>query len=224
MRLSDARRARQHVKNVDDCVIGDEQRVLFAGLAVEDDELQHRRGFFLDDQSFELHFLRQLGQRGLNAVVDVDRIDVGVAAQLETDGKIVAAVIAARRLHVDHLVDADDLRLDRLRDAGFDIGGGGARISRGDLDLRRHDVRELGDRDPAQRDQPGDRDDQRDDDREPRPVDKDCRDHGLSPGRRGRRARRPGRDHFARASALHALGNDQFAFLEPASHDRGLRR
>ena len=48
MRLSDPRRARQHVEHIDDRVIGDEQRVLFAGLAVEHDELQDRRRFLLD--------------------------------------------------------------------------------------------------------------------------------------------------------------------------------
>ena len=35
-------------------------------------------------------------------------------------GERVAAVVAADALHVDHLVDADDLRLDRLRDRRVD--------------------------------------------------------------------------------------------------------
>ncbi len=40
----------------------------------------------------------------------------GIGAEREADGQRIAAVIAAVGLHVDHLVDADDLRLERLRD------------------------------------------------------------------------------------------------------------
>ena len=58
----------------------------------------------------------QLGQRDLHAVVDVDGVDVGIGAELERAMQRVAAVVAADALHVDHLVDADDLRLDRLGD------------------------------------------------------------------------------------------------------------
>ena len=71
----------------------------------------------------------------------------GIGAELEADGQVVAAVIAAGRLHVDHLVDADDLRFERLGDGGFDHRRRGAGVGRGDLHLRRHDVGELRDRD-----------------------------------------------------------------------------
>src|SRR6516165_9527039 len=46
---------------------------------------------------------------------------------------------------------------------------------------------------------------------------------GLPPGRRWWRARRPGRDDLTRADTLHALGNNQLAFVEAARHDRRLR-
>src|SRR5262249_25947269 len=82
-------------------------------------------------------------------------------------------------------VDADDLGLDRLGDARLDIGSGSARIGRRDLDLRRYDVRELRYRNARDRNQPGDRDDERDDDREPRAIDKDRRDHGFPPAADG---------------------------------------
>src|SRR6202011_2526246 len=95
-------------------------------LAVDVEELQYR-GRALDyRQALELHRLRQLRQRRLHAVVDVDRVGIGVRADGEADGEVVTAVIAAGRLHVDHLVDADDLRLERLRHAGLDDGGRGA--------------------------------------------------------------------------------------------------
>ena len=133
--------------------------------------MQDRRRLLLDRQPLQLDFGRKLGQRGLHAVVDVDRVDVGIAAEQKADGQGVAAVIAARRLHVDHLVDADDLRLDRLGDARFDDRGGSAGIGGGHLHLRRHDVGKLRDRNARQRQQAGDRDDDRDDDREPRAID-----------------------------------------------------
>ena len=44
------------------------------------------------------------------------------------------------------LVDADDLRLDRLRDGGLDHVGAGAGIAGRHLHLRRHDVGKLRDR------------------------------------------------------------------------------
>ena len=182
--------------------------------------------FFCTVRPSQLHLRGELRQGGLHPVVDVDRVDVGIAAEHEADGQAVAAVIAARRFHVDHLVDADDLRLDRLRDAGFDDGGRGAGIGRGHLHLRRHDVGQLRDRDAQHRQRAGDRDDDRDDDRQPRPIDEDRRDHGLVPaprpwlGRRRRGAASPavsagggvagrGRDRLARADPLQPLADDQ---------------
>ena len=92
----------------------------------------------------------------------------------------------------------------------------------------------------------GDRDDERDDDREPWPIDKDRRDHcfafGSSAGRgrgaaapsvvpvsrrgnRRRRGSRAGRHDLAGADTLQPLADDQLSFLEPiAHHGRGRRR
>ena len=66
--------------------------------------------------------------RQIDAVLHLDGVDVGVGADREGDVERVAAVVAAGRLHVDHVVDADDARLDRLRHRGFDHLGAGARI------------------------------------------------------------------------------------------------
>jgi hypothetical protein len=93
----------------------------------------------------ELDLRRQLRDDRLHAIVDIDRVDVGIGAEFETYGESVRAVIAARALHVDHLVDADDLGLQRLGHRGLEHLRGGARIPRGDLDLGRHDIGELRD-------------------------------------------------------------------------------
>jgi hypothetical protein len=103
----------------------------------------------------------------------------------------IAAVIAAARLHVDHLVDADDLRLERLGDGRLDHGGRGAGEVGRHLDLRRHDVGELRHRDAQDREQPGERHQDGDDDRQPRPVDEDTGDHRPAISRRSGRWRSP---------------------------------
>jgi hypothetical protein len=120
-----------------------------------------------------LDLLRQLRDDRLHAIVDIDRIDVGIGAEFETYGESVRAVIATRALHVDHLVDTDDLRLQRLRHCCLEDLRGRAWIPGGDLDLRRHDVGELRDRNSGEGQEPTQRDDDRDDDRKPWPVDKD---------------------------------------------------
>ena len=83
---------------------------------IDRDDAEQRRRLLLDRHALALHVGRQARQRDLDAVVDVDGIDVGIGAELERGGERIAAVVAADALHVDHLVDADDLRLDRLRD------------------------------------------------------------------------------------------------------------
>ena len=118
----------------------------------------------------------------------------GLVPEREADGQRVAAVIAAVRLHVDHLVDADDLRLDRLRDGALHHLRRGTGVGGGDRHLRRHDVGKLRHRNAQHRQHAGDRDDDRDDDRQPRPADEDGGDHRRLPAGRvaQRRAGWPG--------------------------------
>ena len=105
--VADAGRALDLVEQVDGDVVGDEQRVVGLLRRVDRDHAEQRRGLLLDGDALALHVLRQLGQRHLHAVVDVDGVDVGIGAELERHEQRVAAVVAADALHVDHLVDAD---------------------------------------------------------------------------------------------------------------------
>ena len=180
LRIAYTRRARQAVQYIDGDVVADEQRVLLAALAVELQELQDRGGTLAHGKAVALHLGRQLGQRLLHAIVDVDRVDVGIGAQLEADGQRVVAVVAAAGLHVDHLVDADDLRLERLRDRRLHHGGGGAGVAGGDRHLRRHDVGKLRDRDAQQRQDTRKRHQDGDDDRQPRAIDEDGGYHAAT--------------------------------------------
>ena len=178
-RVADAGRAFDLIEQIDGHVIGEEQRIVRVLGRIDRDDAEQRRGFLFDRDALALHVRRQLRQRHLDPVVDVDGVDVGIGAELERSGQRVAAIVAARALHVDHLVDADDLRLDDLGDGRFDHRGISAGIKRRDRDLRRHDIRILRQRDGVEREQAGDRGDDGDDDGEPRPVDEDGGQHRL---------------------------------------------
>ena len=169
--VADAGHALDVVEDVDGGVVAQEQRVVAAVRRVDRQHLQDRRRLLLDGDALAADLLGQLRHGQGDAVLHVDRVDVGVGADLEADGQRVAAVVARGRLHVERLVDAHDLRLDRLRHGLLDHGGPGARVARGDLHLRRHDVGELRDRQRVHGDHAGQRDDDRDHQRQARAVD-----------------------------------------------------
>src|SRR5690606_16394988 len=90
------------------------------------------------------------------------------------------AARAARRRHVEEPFDAVQLLLDDLRDVRLEHGRVGARIRHLDRQRRRCDRRVLLDRQRAQREEPGEKDRERDDPREYRAVDEVARDHGAA--------------------------------------------
>ena len=177
---ADAGDAAEAVEHVDGDVVGDEQRRLLGALAAEGEEFQDRRGALLHRHTLALHLLRQAREGGLDAVVDVDGVDVRVGAELERDGQPVAAVVARVGLHVDHSIGAIKNHLERLGDGGLDHGGRCAGVAGGDLNLRGYDVGELRDRDAQHGERAGERHDDRDDDRQARAVDEDGGDHVRS--------------------------------------------
>ena len=169
------------VQHVDGDIVGQEQAVIGLVRRVDADDLQDGRGLLPDLEALTAHLLGQLGLGQRDPVLDVHRVDVGVGAQGEGDGERVAAVIAARGLHVQHLVRADHLGLDGLGHGLLDHLGAGAGVKRGHLYLRRHDIGKLGHRQGLEPEQPRQGDDGRDDDGEPRTVDESGGDHGSSP-------------------------------------------
>ena len=146
--------------------------------------MQQRGGFLADRQAGARDLRGQLRHREARAILYVDGVDVRVGAERESHGKIVATVRAARRLIVERVVDAVDLLLDRLRHRGLDHFGIGAGIICGERDLWRHDFRELRDRNRSNGDDAGKRDDDCDDDGEPRPFDEGAGEHFTLPARR----------------------------------------
>ena len=181
-RVADARRALDLVEKVDRHVIGNEQWVVGGFGRIDGEHAEERRGLLLDRNALPLDVLRQLGQCDLNAIVDVDGVDVRIGSELERAGERVAAVIPADALHVDQLVDTDYLRLDRLGNGGIDDLGGCAGIIGRHRDLRRHDIGILSHRNGHQGQRAGNGGDDRDDDRKPGAVNEDRREHRPKSG------------------------------------------
>ena len=144
--VADAGQARQLVPQVDGGVVGQEQAVVAGVRRRQRHEQQDRGRLLLHRDALVLHRLRQLRQRGRDAVLHQHLREVQVGADLEGDRQRIGAVGGAVGLHVEHVLDAVDLLLDRQRD-GVDHGlGAGAGIAGGDLHRRRHDVGILRDR------------------------------------------------------------------------------
>ena len=169
--VADAGHPLDVVEDVDGGVVAQEQRVVATVGRVDRQHLKDRRRLLLDGHALPADLLGQLRQRQRDPVLHVDCVDVGIGADGEADRQGVAAVVARGRLHVERLVDAHDLGLDRLRHGLLDHRGASARIACGDLHLRRHDVGELRDRQRRQGDQPGQGDDDRDHERQAWAID-----------------------------------------------------
>ena len=94
---------------------------------------------------------RQIGRGLRHAVLHVDFIGVDVGIDVEGHGQRHGVVIAVGGLHVEHVVDAVHLLLDRRCDGLLDGLRVGAGIRGGDDDLRRDDVGKLRLGQPAHR-------------------------------------------------------------------------
>jgi hypothetical protein len=160
-----ARHAFDPVEDIDGDVVGEKQRIVAVLWRVEGNGAEQRGRLLLHRDALALNLLRQAREGGLNPVVDVDGVDIGISAELERCRQRVAAVIAAHALHVHHLVDADELRLDRLRNRPIHDHRTGARINSGYGYLRRNDVGILGERDRQERERARNGDHNGDDDR-----------------------------------------------------------
>ncbi len=128
-----------------------------------------------------LHVLREPRQRLRHAVLDLDLRVVEIGAEREGDRQRQGAVGGGLREHVEHALDAVHLLLERRRHGFGDHLRVRARKRRADDDRGRHDARVLADRQPEQRQQPGDDDEHRQDDGEDGPRDEEGRELHSAP-------------------------------------------
>ena len=148
--IADAGQSRQLVAEIDGGVVAQIQAVIGRVRRGQRDEQQDRGRLLLHGDALVLHRLRQLRQRARHPVLHQHLREVEVGADLERDGQRIGAVGGAVGLHVEHVLDAVDLLLDRQRH-GIDHGlGAGAGIARRDLHRRRHHVGILRDRQAEQ--------------------------------------------------------------------------
>ena len=178
--VADAGQPRQFVPDVDGGVVAQEQAVIGRIRRRQRHEQQDRRRLLLHGDALVLHRLRQLRQRARHPVLHQHLREVEVGADLERHGQRIGAVGAAVGLHVQHVLDAVDLLLDRQRH-GIDHGlGAGAGIARRHLHRRRHHIGILRDREAKQA-HAADQDHQdRDDVGKDGPLDEEFRNHGRS--------------------------------------------
>ena len=106
--VADAVEARQFVLHVDDGVVRQEQTVEAAVGRNQRDEFENRGRLLRRRHALDLHFLRQRRNGGGHPVLHQDLGFVGVRADREGDDQSIGAVVRARRLHVEHVLDAVD--------------------------------------------------------------------------------------------------------------------
>ena len=140
--VAHARQPRQLVAELDRGVVAQVEVVAAAVGREQVDDHQHAGRLLLHRHAAALDQVGQdrLGQR--HAVLHQHLGHVQVGAQLEGDRQRVGAVVGALRRHVEHVLDAVDLLLDRR---GHRVGhhlGVGAGIDGRDLDRRRRDLRD----------------------------------------------------------------------------------
>ena len=204
---ADALEASQFVLHVDDGVVRQEQAVEAAVRRNQRDEFENRSRLLRRRHALGLDLLRQRRNCGGHLVLDQDLRFVGVGADREGDDQSIAAVVRARRLHVEHVLDAVDALLDRQGDGVNQGLGARARVQGRDLYGRRDDVGVLGGRQLQQRDQADQDEDQRQHVGEHRPIDEKARDHAgpqrcfISASGRGRSSSRRPTDRPQRTSA-----------------------
>ena len=163
----------EHISDLQGRVVRDVQLVARAVRRAEMDHHQHvgRVLAHRDAASADVLGQARLGDR--DAVLDQDLGDVEVGPEREGDGERQLAVAGRLGDHVEHVVDAVDLLLERRRHGFADDLGGGAGIARGDLDGGRGDLGVLRDRQRDVGGQPDQDDQDRADRREDRPVDEE---------------------------------------------------
>ena len=181
MRLPRAGHALQRIQHINIGVIGDVVGVVPVAAREYRDQHHDRRRFLLHRHALLRDGGRKLRQRKIHAVLHLHLRDVGIRVEREIDGQNELSVSGARRRHVDHVVDAVDLRLDRsgnrLRD-GARIGTGIVRLH-GDLNRRDRWILLYGQ--DAHRHTAGDDDEDCNDRGEDRPLDEETRKHQAAP-------------------------------------------
>ena len=172
--LADSVDSRDGVLDVDADVVAQKERCMFRIVAVKRIGRKHVAGAFHDGETVVDHVGRQGVLGPFDRVVDVDQRHVFIGAGFEGQSEGVVAEVVRLRGVVDHVLDAVDLRLQRGGDGVGDHLGARARVGCHDHDGRRRDLRIFRDRQPVDRDDSRQHEEERDHQRKPGPPDENC--------------------------------------------------
>src|SRR5207237_5431514 len=111
-------------------VVGQEEAIVTAVRRGQRDNEDDVGGLFLDGDALAADLVGKAWFGGGDAVLHEHLGGVEVSADLEGDGQGVGAVGGAVGRHVQHVLDAVHLLLDRRRDGFGDDKGVGARVNR----------------------------------------------------------------------------------------------
>ena len=171
----DAVDARQRVGNRERGVVRNEQAVARFVRRIEVHD-HHQVGRALGHRYADVaHVDRKSRLRDRHAILHLHLGDVEIGAEIERDRDGKAPVRRRVRRHVDHVLDAVDLLLDRRHHGRGDHLRTGPRILSRHVDDGRCDLRILGNREPGERDAADDHEDDRNDRCENRTVDEKMR-------------------------------------------------
>ena len=113
-------------------------------VGVEADGAEESCRAFADVDAVGANFERHAAERGVHAVLHVNRRQIGIAADLERHVDLAKPAVRAGRGHVEHALDAVDHRFERCRDGAFDRLRVRAGIERADRNCRRGELRDNG--------------------------------------------------------------------------------
>ena len=173
--IGDTRDALELVEDVDRRVVAEIERIVAGIIRCQRDHQQDVGRSLLRNDTGLAHDIGQARERDGDPVVDVDHRLVAVRAHLERAVDRQRAVGRRRRAEVDQVLDTRKLLLDRRGDGERQRLGAGAGIVGRDHDRRRRDFRILRHRQHLRGNQSRERDDDRDDAGENRPVDEEFR-------------------------------------------------
>ena len=112
------------------------------------------------------------------AVLDIHLIGIDVGLNAERHSQLHRPIVGVGRLHIEHIVHAVHLLLDRSGDRLLDGDGVRSGVGRGSDDLGWHDLGELGQRQTAHGDETDDDSENGDDHRDDWPINEKGGDHG----------------------------------------------
>ena len=194
--VADAVEPRQHVLHLQGRVVRDVELVARTVRRIEMDH-HHEVGRVLAHRDAEaLNLVGQLRLRDRQAILHQNLGDIEIGAERERHRDRDVAVAGCLRDHVEHVLDAVDLLLDRRRDRLADHLRRRARIGRVDHHSGRRDLRILRDRQAEIGDAADQGDEHRQHRREDRAVDEEVRE-----AHRGALSRRSCRVRSCRAAA-----------------------